>query len=104
MSTNPMPLLKVVNLTKKFEGITVLDDVNFDLNTGECHILFGENGAGKTTFTKILCGGYLPNKGEIIINSQKVNIKNPADSRELGIVAVHQDFSLIPQLSVIEKR
>lgn len=102
MSTDPVPLLKVVNLTKKFEGITVLDDVNFDLNTGECHILFGENGAGKTTFTKILCGGYLPNKGEIIINSQKVNIKNPTDSRELGIIAVHQDFSLIPQLSVIE--
>jgi ribose transport system ATP-binding protein len=102
MSINPPPLLKVINLTKKFEGITVLDDVNFDLNAGEGHVLFGENGAGKTTFTKILCGGYLPNKGEIIISGQKANIKNPSDSKKLGIVAVHQDFSLIPQLSVIE--
>jgi ribose transport system ATP-binding protein len=96
------PLLRVSGLTKSFEGNVVLDHVNFHLNKGEVHILFGENGAGKSTFTKILCGGYVPNEGEIFIEEQRVNILEPANARELGIIAVHQDFSLIPQMSVID--
>jgi ribose transport system ATP-binding protein len=95
-------LLGVRGLTKSFEGNVVLDSVNFELQAGEVHILFGENGAGKTTFTKILCGGFLPDRGNIFINDEAVSITNPAHSRELGIVAVHQDFSLVPQMSVIE--
>jgi ribose transport system ATP-binding protein len=95
-------LLKVRGLTKSFEKNIVLDDVDLDLKPGEVHVLFGENGAGKTTFTKILCGGYLANSGEIAIEGRKVHIAKPADSRSLGIVAVHQDFSLVPQLSVLE--
>jgi ribose transport system ATP-binding protein len=95
-------LLKVRGLTKSFEGNVVLDGVDFDLHPGEVHVLFGENGAGKTTFTKILCGGFLPDAGNIVIDDETVSITNPAHSRELGIVAVHQDFSLVPQMSVIE--
>ena len=95
-------LMKVRGLTKSFEKNIVLDDVDLDLKPGEVHVLFGENGAGKTTFTKILCGGYLPNSGEIAIEGRRVHIAKPADSRSLGIVAVHQDFSLVPQLSVLE--
>jgi ribose transport system ATP-binding protein len=95
-------LLKVRELTKSFEGNVVLDRVDFDLRPGEVHVLFGENGAGKTTFTKILCGGFLPDSGKIIIEDEPVSIANPAHSRDLGIVAVHQDFSLVPQMSVIE--
>lgn len=96
------PLLRVSGLTKSFEGNVVLDHVDFQLNKGEVHILFGENGAGKSTFTKILCGGYLPNEGDIFIDDHRVNILKPANARELGIIAVHQDFSLIPQMSVID--
>jgi ribose transport system ATP-binding protein len=94
--------MKVRGLTKSFESNIVLNHVDFDLKPGEVHVLFGENGAGKTTFTKILCGGHLPNSGEVAIEGQKVHIAKPADSRSLGIVAVHQDFSLVPQLSVLE--
>jgi ribose transport system ATP-binding protein len=95
-------LMKVRGLTKSFEGNIVLDNVDFDLMPGEVHVLFGENGAGKTTFTKILCGGHLPDRGEIAMEGRKVQIAKPTDSRTLGIVAVHQDFSLVPQLTVIE--
>ena len=96
------PLLSAKNITKKFYGITVLDNVDFDICSGEVHALFGENGAGKSTFIKILCGGYLPNGGEIRVDGRRVEIKNPSHARSLGIVAVHQDFGLIPQLSVVD--
>jgi ABC-type sugar transport system ATPase subunit len=96
------PLLSAKNITKKFYGITVLDNVDFDIYPGEVHALFGENGAGKSTFIKILCGGYSPNGGEIHIEGSRVEIKNPSQTRSLGIIAVQQDFGLIPQLSVVD--
>ena len=99
---NGNSLLTVSEITKSFEGNVVLNRVNFKLYPGEVHVLFGENGAGKTTFTKLLCGAYLPDSGEIIIEGEKAIIQNPAHSRSKGIVAVHQDFSLVPQLSVLE--
>jgi len=96
------PLLSARSITKKFYGITVLDNVDFDIYPGEVHALFGENGAGKSTFIKILCGGYLPNGGEIHIEGTGVEIKNPSQTRSLGIIAVQQDFGLVPQLSVVD--
>lgn len=95
-------MLSVRGLKKRFSGNTVLDDVDFDLYAGETHILFGENGAGKSTFVKILCGGYSADKGEICIDGDRAVIRNPSQARALGIVAVHQDFGLIPQMTVIE--
>ena len=96
------PLLSAKSITKKFYGITVLDNVDFDIYPGEVHALFGENGAGKSTFIKILCGGYSPNGGEIHIEGTRVEIKNPSQTRSLGIIAVQQDFRLVPQLSVVD--
>ena len=92
--------MKVRGLTKSFEGNVVLDGVDFDLMTGEVHVLFGRR--RKHNATKILCGGYLPNSGEIAIEGQKVQIAKPADSRSLGSCCSPQDFSLVPQLTVIE--
>ena len=102
MGANSVPLLSVRGLSKSFEGNLVLDQVDFDLYAGETHILFGENGAGKSTFTKILCGGLSPNRGDVFIQGQKVHIGKPSHASALGIVAVHQDFSLVPQMSVVE--
>lgn len=102
MSNFQESLLTVRGLHKAFEGNVVLDGVDFDLRPGQTHILFGENGAGKSTFTKILCGGLRPDAGEVFVENQKVSIKNAALARGLGIVAVHQDFSLVPQMSVVE--
>ena len=102
MEDSKSALLDVRGLTKAFGRNIVLNKVDFKLLEGEVHVLFGENGAGKSTFTKILCGGYIPNDGEVFIKGDKFSVIKPAIARKLGIVAVHQDFSLVPQLSVVE--
>ncbi len=102
MITNQKPLLTVKKLSKQFDGVTVLDNVYFDLYPGEGHVLFGENGAGKSTFTKILCGGYAADSGEIYVDGEKVIIRDPSHARSLGIIAVHQDFGLVPHLTVVD--
>ncbi|MBI5583037.1 MAG: sugar ABC transporter ATP-binding protein [Deltaproteobacteria bacterium] len=96
------PLLKVENVTKRFPGVLALDRVSFDLFPGEVHVLFGENGAGKSTLNKIIAGSYLPNEGEIFVKGEKVVFRNPNDARRKGISAVYQEFSLVPQLTVLE--
>jgi ribose transport system ATP-binding protein len=95
-------LLKADNITKRFPGVLALDRVSFDLRPGEVHILFGENGAGKSTLNKILAGSYLPDEGQIYLKGKQVQFRNPLDARMAGISAVYQEFSLVPQLSVLE--
>lgn len=95
-------LLRADNITKKFPGVLALDRVSFDLAPGEVHILFGENGAGKSTLNKVLAGSYLPDEGRIYLNGERVEFRNPYDARMAGISAVYQEFSLVPQLSVVE--
>jgi ribose transport system ATP-binding protein len=95
-------LLKAQGITKDFPGVRALDDVDFDLRAGEVHILFGENGAGKSTLIKILSGSYLPDQGEIRLKGRKAVFRNPFEARRLGLSAVYQEFSLVPQLSVLE--
>eukprot|EP01022_Parablepharisma_sp_SALTPOND_P035947 TRINITY_DN9713_c0_g1_i1.p5 TRINITY_DN9713_c0_g1~~TRINITY_DN9713_c0_g1_i1.p5 ORF type:complete len:529 (+),score=208.64 TRINITY_DN9713_c0_g1_i1:876-2462(+) len=95
-------LLKAENITKTFPGVKALDKVNFDLRAGEVHVLFGENGAGKSTLTKVLAGSYLPDEGEMYRNGEKMSFKNPNDASNRGVSAAYQEFSLVPQLSVVE--
>jgi len=95
-------LLKAKNITKRFPGVLALDSVSFDLRPGEVHILFGENGAGKSTLIKILAGSYLPDEGKIYIRGKEAEFRNPHDARTGGISAVYQEFSLVPQLTVVE--
>jgi len=96
------PLLKAHGITKDFPGVRALDDVRFELRAGEVHILFGENGAGKSTLIKILSGSYLPDRGEIRLRGQSAVFRNPYEARRLGLSAVYQEFSLVPQLTVLE--
>lgn len=98
----PDPALKLVNITKKFPGVLALDRVSFELMPGEVHVLFGENGAGKSTLTKIIAGSYIPDEGEIFVHGEKAAFENPHDARMVGISAVYQEFSLVPQLTVLE--
>lgn len=79
-----------------------LDRVSFDLRSGEVHVLFGENGAGKSTLNKIIAGSYIPDEGQILVKGKKVAFRNPHDARRQGISAVYQEFSLVPQLTVLE--
>jgi ribose transport system ATP-binding protein len=95
-------LLEVKGITKNFPGVRALYNVNFDLEKGECHALLGENGAGKSTFIKILSGVYSPDEGEIFIEGRKVNIQDTSVAIKLGISTIHQELNLNPLLSVAE--
>ena len=90
-------------ITKRFPGgVTALDDVDFDLAGGEIHALLGENGAGKTTLMNVLYGLYSSDCGLILVDGRPVSIKSPKDAIQLGIGMVHQNFQLIPRMSVSE--
>jgi len=95
-------LLQMEHITKSFSGVKVLEDVFFDLNPGEVHVLAGENGAGKTTLIKILAGVHTDFEGEIRLNGQSIRFKNPHDAAESGISAIHQDMSLINAMKVVD--
>lgn len=94
--------LEAKGIVEDFPGVRALDKVNFNLKRGEVHALVGENGAGKSTFVKILTGVYSPDEGEIFIDGKKVNISNPHKAQELGISIIYQEFNLVPYLSVGE--
>src|SRR6266480_1191110 len=90
------------NITKAFSGVTVLEDVCFDVRPGEVHALIGENGAGKSTLMKIVTGLYEADRGQLFWKSQPVEIKTPHQAHDLGINIVHQELMLVPQLSIGE--
>lgn len=94
--------LELKNICKYFQDVKANQNVNIDISSGEILGLLGENGAGKTTLMNILYGIYHPDEGDILINSKKVQIKNPRDSIALGIGMVHQHFMLIQNQSVAE--
>lgn len=96
------PVLRLVDITKRFPGVLANDRVNFDLLPGEVHALLGENGAGKSTLVKIAYGFYQADSGEIHVEGKKVEIRSPRDARRLGIGLVFQGFTLIPAMSVAE--
>jgi len=95
-------ILQVNNLTKNFGSVTALDNVSFTLKRGEIHALMGENGAGKSTFIKILTGVLQPNEGEIIYEGEKVSFSDSIEAGKNGIVAIYQHPSTFPSLSVTE--
>lgn len=95
-------ILKMVNITKRFAGITALDQVQFSCNKGEIHVLAGENGAGKSTILKILAGIHQADQGEVWFHGKKVNIKNPEQSQKLGIAMVFQELTLVGEMTVWE--
>jgi ribose transport system ATP-binding protein len=97
-----VPVLQVEGLDKSFPGVHALDHVDFDLYEGEVHVLLGENGAGKSTFMKILSGALPKDSGRILLQGREVEISDPYRARQLGIGMVYQELSLIPSLTVAE--
>lgn len=95
-------VIEMRGITKVFPGTIANDNVNFELNKGETHVLLGENGAGKTTLMNQLYGIYPPDKGEIYVNGKLTKISNPNDAIKLGIGMVHQHFMLIHNFTVAE--
>lgn len=95
-------LLRTEHISKQFNGIYALKDINFELLPGEIHGLVGENGAGKSTLIKLLTGVYRLDEGAIYWEDQKVSIENPVQSREIGINVIHQDRILISAFNGVE--
>ena len=94
--------IRMVNITKKFPGIIANDNITFELKKGEIHALLGENGAGKSTLMSVLFGLYKQEEGDIYINGELVNIKDPNDAKKYGIGMVHQHFKLVECFTVLD--
>lgn len=94
--------LAMQGVSKAFPGVQALQDVNFELKAGEVHALVGENGAGKSTLIKILGGMYRADSGKIFLDNQEVELLNPQHASTQGIAIVHQEFNLVPYLTVAE--
>ena len=95
-------LLEMRNITKIFPGVRALDNVSFTLKKGEIHALMGENGAGKSTFIKVLTGVHRPDGGEIILDGKKIEMHDPLVAAKHGIAAIYQHLALYPDLTVAE--
>lgn len=95
-------VLEVEGITKIFPGVKALDQVHFRLKSGQIHALMGENGAGKSTFIKVLTGVYKADEGKIYLDGEEVNFKGPRDAQAAGIAAIYQHVTSYPHLSVTE--
>lgn len=98
------PLLRMNGITKRFPGVTALDNVNFNVQRGEIHALVGENGAGKSTLMNILSGVYPHGtyEGEIVYDSEVCEFSRIKDSEKKGIGIIHQELALIPYMTIGE--
>jgi ABC-type sugar transport system ATPase subunit len=95
-------ILELRNITKFFPGVTALDNVSLKIRRGEIHALVGENGAGKSTMIKILCGAMRATSGNFFLNGKPADFLNPIQAMESGISTVHQELKLVNTLTVAE--
>lgn len=97
-----LPVFRLQNVTKRFGGVTAVEDVDFDLRPGEVHALVGENGAGKSTLMKIVHGLYTPDEGTLEVGGEAVKFSSPRDAEGAGIAMIPQELDLFPELSITE--
>ncbi|MCE7482213.1 sugar ABC transporter ATP-binding protein [Microbacterium profundi] len=100
----PDTVLRMSGVTKRFRGVTALDDVSLEVRRGEVHAICGENGAGKSTLMEILSGVHPHGtfEGKIAFDGRDMQFRSLADSESEGIVIVHQELAVVPQLSIAE--
>jgi ABC-type sugar transport system ATPase subunit len=96
------PVLEARAIAKHYDGIFALNGAELAISPGEIHALLGENGAGKSTLIKILTGAETADSGEVFIDGRAVALTSPSDALDQGIVALYQELSIIPGLSVAE--
>jgi ABC-type sugar transport system ATPase subunit len=101
-SEQPRALLRAIGVGKSFVGNRVLDGIDLAVMPGEVHAIVGENGAGKSTLIKIVGGVYQPDGGQLAINGAIRRLRSPRDALAAGIVVIHQEMSLAPELSAEE--
>lgn len=95
-----MSSLELCAITKRYPGVTALQEVDFAVEAGSVHALVGENGAGKSTLLRVLAGATRPDAGEIRLDGAQVEFREPRDALERGITVIYQELSLVPELSV----
>jgi ABC-type sugar transport system ATPase subunit len=97
-----LPILDIQHLAKAYSGVPALKDASLKVMPGEVHALMGENGAGKSTLIRILAGATSPDSGSIVVGGQPVSIDHPSQAARLGLRFIHQELSIISELSVAE--
>jgi ABC-type sugar transport system ATPase subunit/ribose/xylose/arabinose/galactoside ABC-type transport system permease subunit len=97
-----VPLLELIDVTKRFSSLKALDGVSFDLRAGEVHAVVGENGAGKSTLINILSGIFAPDSGRVRLEGADLTLADAVTARRRGIVTVHQEVELFAPLSLAE--
>src|SRR6201991_3031853 len=101
-SPEPPLLLAVQGVSKSFPGVAALQDMHLTLRRGEVLALVGENGAGKSTLMKLLSGIYTADEGEFFLDGKPLQVTGPRDALEQGISIIHQEFNLMPDLTVAQ--
>jgi ABC-type sugar transport system ATPase subunit len=96
------PQIAAHRITKRFGGVVALKDVDLTVASGSIHALVGENGAGKSTFGRVIAGFISPDAGELVIDGKPARLRSPRDALALGITIVGQERTVVPQLSVID--
>jgi simple sugar transport system ATP-binding protein len=96
------PRLELTGISKQYPAVKANDNVSLTVQPGEIHALLGENGAGKSTLMKIVFGAVQPDTGEIKVDGQTVQIRNPHEAKAHGIAMVFQHFSLFDTLTAAE--
>lgn len=96
------PFISVKNISKSFAGVHALDSIDLDIGPGEIHCLAGENGSGKSTLIKVISGVHAPDSGTIDIGGKSWTKMTPLEAIDAGVQVIYQDFSVFPNLSVME--
>ena len=96
----PEPLLRARGLSKRFGGVEAVRDVSFDVHPGECVVLAGDNGAGKSTVIKMIAGVHAPSSGEVVLEGRRLTGRSPREVREAGVETIYQDLALADNLDV----
>lgn len=102
MAPSSAATLRAEGLSKTYGAINVLSDVTLDVRAGEIHAVIGENGAGKSTLMKLLSGHVAPTAGQLLLDGSPTRFKSAVEAEKAGIVLVHQEILLAPDLTVAE--
>lgn len=96
------PVLQTIGLTKTYGHVRALRGVDFELGAREVHALVGDNGAGKSTFIKILSGAVLADSGTVLVDGKAISLRSPEDARRHGVETVYQDLAIADSLDLGE--